>query len=709
VEVDRSLETLLVPESSGVTLDFLDHGVEAFGTGVRRAGDHCRQDAFEMRLDRSRHLLDRFESRADGPAVPDHPGPARPASDLVVPQAHGVGLDRPGPGGLEVGGLERLEATPALVGHVVGVLKPKVAAFDQHRLALGQQGLVLGPANLVDGIAEMHGNVELVEGDLVLGSGNVGQRRIDERAPHIHRHRSQARQRLGRLRRIPGIQSRTLAVVGDVKHPIATADHRHILVPALKRGLVDADRVRKILRPPRQAARYGALLHAADRRPAQSEPVSDFRYRADFEPVDHQRFEQRRQSSIVLRPGHRQLMNAVLRTPNPRHLRDQPGLVLAGVEMPPLALAGVVARTARPTLRAGQIRAGMANMDSHAGAWQVDFNLGNLPGRLNAENLPVELAVVHETGLESGPAGSLSEPVSPHKTGKSHLTVAAASIGPQIFTDTTKIDPLLEKAIHETNPNFDPSLILDFTDEEMTGILNSAKGKYFEYLVTDSLNSGGQVGDVMLPEGYKAVMADSINQPGWDLQILDSQGNVSDYLQLKATNSIAYIRDTLERYPDIEILATDEIADRANGLVLDSGITEESLNDQISSAIDSLDPSLTGEFLNAFNPLLPLVFIVATEGYRVSVGRYSLNEAIDSTRYRAERSMVATGIGAVVYAIGGGWLALPATFITGSVYNHYKELSLSAYSFEASTSRLRKYRLHQQQRIFDEGGYGLAF
>jgi len=289
------------------------------------------------------------------------------------------------------------------------------------------------------------------------------------------------------------------------------------------------------------------------------------------------------------------------------------------------------------------------------------------------------------------------------------LTVVAASISPQVLSDPADIDPMLELAINTTNPNFNPLRMHHYTDEELTGILNSAKGKYFEYLVTDKLNSDEQVGDIMLPDGYKAVMADSMNQPGWDIKILDAQGNVSDYLQLKATNSIGYIRDTLERYPDIKILTTDEIADRANGIVLDSGITEESLNDQITTAIDSLDSSQTGDFLSAFNPLLPLVFIVATEGYRVSVGKYSLSEAIDSTKYRAERSMVAHGIGAVVYAIGGGWLALPATFISGAVYNHYRELSLSAYTFEASTRRIRKYRLHQQQRIFDGSSYGMAF
>ena len=55
-----------------------------------------------MTLDRSGHLFDRLKPRAGGPAVPAHPRPPRPAFNLVVPQAHGVGLDRPGPGVLEV-------------------------------------------------------------------------------------------------------------------------------------------------------------------------------------------------------------------------------------------------------------------------------------------------------------------------------------------------------------------------------------------------------------------------------------------------------------------------------------------------------------------------------------------------------------------------------------------------------------------------------
>jgi hypothetical protein len=66
----------------------------------------------------------------------------------------------------------------------------------------------------------------------------------------------------------------------------------------------------------------------------------------------------------------------------------------------------------------------VADVDGHAGAGQVDFHLGNLPGGLNAEDLAVELAVVHETGLESGPAGSLSEPVNPTQNREEPFAIA---------------------------------------------------------------------------------------------------------------------------------------------------------------------------------------------------------------------------------------------------------------------------------------------
>jgi len=85
MDVDRGFESLLVAETSGVAVDLLNHGNKVLVTGVGRTGDHCRQDALEMRLERSRNLLGRLEARADRPVAAAHPDTVRPASDLVVP------------------------------------------------------------------------------------------------------------------------------------------------------------------------------------------------------------------------------------------------------------------------------------------------------------------------------------------------------------------------------------------------------------------------------------------------------------------------------------------------------------------------------------------------------------------------------------------------------------------------------------------------
>ena len=78
------------------------------------------------------------------------------------------------------------------------------------------------------------------------------------------------------------------------------------------------------------------------------------------------------------------------------------------------------------------------------------------------------------------------------------LAAVALSLGDQPES-SDDLNPLAVKALHDTNPNFDPSQVGKYSDQEWMGIVNSAKGKYFEYLVVDELNAGGTVGDISLP------------------------------------------------------------------------------------------------------------------------------------------------------------------------------------------------------------------
>jgi hypothetical protein len=249
------------------------------------------------------------------------------------------------------------------------------------------------------------------------------------------------------------------------------------------------------------------------------------------------------------------------------------------------------------------------------------------------------------------------------------LAAVALSLGIQPET-SDGMDPLALKALHDTNPNFDPGNVGSYSDQEWLVIVNSAKGKYFEYLVVDELNAGGTVGDLTLPDGYSAHLATSMTQPGWDMRIVDGHGDTADLLQLKATESVGYIHDTLERYPDISILTTDEVAKGIgpNDMVLDSKMSEADLDHAINSTAAGLDHGYLDEFWDNFHPLVPLLAIVATQGYQVVMNKQQVGGAMEVAKARVARGMVASGVGAIAKTFTGSWLVSALCAVTAGMF-----------------------------------------
>jgi len=83
----------------------------------------------------------------------------------------------------------------------------------------------------------------------------------------------------------------------------------------------------------------------------------------------------------------------------------------------------------------------------------------------------------------------------------------------------------------------------------------------------------------------------------------------------------------------------------------------------------------------------------------VYIGKTSAENLYDSAKYRVERAIISSGVGAIVYAFGGGWFSLASSFIAGGVYDSYVENSLANYNFDKTTSRLQCYRSYQLQLI----------
>ena len=169
------------------------------------------------------------------------------------------------------------------------------------------------------------------------------------------------------------------------------------------------------------------------------------------------------------------------------------------------------------------------------------------------------------------------------------LVVGGVSLA-DIARVPSHVPPLVERAFELQYPDLATSetfaqAVQHASPEQLLGLVNGVKGKLFELSLLDHLNVPGQ-----LPDGWHAVLAQGASQPGWDLQVLDSHGHVANLIQAKATDSIDYIRQALDHYPNIDITTTSEVYSRmaAMGLaqhVHDGGVALSTLNGDMASAV----------------------------------------------------------------------------------------------------------------------------
>ncbi|WP_229359742.1 hypothetical protein [Ferrimonas aestuarii] len=128
------------------------------------------------------------------------------------------------------------------------------------------------------------------------------------------------------------------------------------------------------------------------------------------------------------------------------------------------------------------------------------------------------------------------------------------------------------------------SEILDYfdgvTDDAIQGHVSNIKGILFEQTYVEQLAE----------HGVQAQLFEATNHPVSDIALM-SGGDIAAEMQLKATDSVSYINETLADNPDIAVVTTSEVAAQVDpnlleaGLVIDSGISNQDLNTEVSSAI----------------------------------------------------------------------------------------------------------------------------
>ncbi len=217
-------------------------------------------------------------------------------------------------------------------------------------------------------------------------------------------------------------------------------------------------------------------------------------------------------------------------------------------------------------------------------------------------------------------------------------------------------------------PNVSIDSIVGATGEQLRGWTNGVKGKYFEVLVAEKLNDGESICDIQLAPGEVARVGEIANQPGWDIQIIGRDGDIVEQVQLKATDSMSYVKSALEKYPDIRIVAPQELEGRATDLddVISTDITNESLENTVGEQLSELsEDAITDIFQQsaeaAFDaiPGISAALIGVTEAGQVLMGRSTVEESLKRGGARLGRSSVYTVIGAGLTAVDAGIISVP--------------------------------------------------
>lgn len=217
----------------------------------------------------------------------------------------------------------------------------------------------------------------------------------------------------------------------------------------------------------------------------------------------------------------------------------------------------------------------------------------------------------------------------------------------------------VRRGYSELNLSSDAEIIEYFSeieDESITGHISNIKGILFEQQYVQYLHM----------QDVDASLFALTNYPNVDVSIFEGGISVSE-LQLKATDSVSYINETIYDNPDISVVVTSEVASSfASDQIIDSGISNFDLTSQVSDALFSgrgysdelggISYPEVGEALDLVDGALDLALagvgavgvVAAFSGVKAAIDDYKDNGDIIS----------ATGAGVGATVVGAGKTAV---------------------------------------------------
>jgi len=269
--------------------------------------------------------------------------------------------------------------------------------------------------------------------------------------------------------------------------------------------------------------------------------------------------------------------------------------------------------------------------------------------------------------LETGkPIGDVRWEDSRKRADQLIAAVTALEVGLRAF-DTPGLDESATRELLAAMPEFDRADLESIAargERAEFGAINMMQGYMGEERALNAINSGA----VPVPEGRYATLAESSNQPGYDLRLLSEDGAPDLVAQVKISDSAAIIREHFARYPDINIVYTNSEA--AQAMVGDSGFTvlrpgdvfpddpgryvvdigiakdeiRSSASDVISgAAADGADGVSFGDQLQENIPWIALTVIAGRAAYEFFDTDMDASVILRAARKRVLQSLLASG------------------------------------------------------------------
>lgn len=196
-------------------------------------------------------------------------------------------------------------------------------------------------------------------------------------------------------------------------------------------------------------------------------------------------------------------------------------------------------------------------------------------------------------------------------------------------------------ALHDATEAELGSYLQELSPDQLRGVASNVKGIFHEIWYVEIYNTPHT-------DTYAVLHADT-NHQGSDVQVFSKEtGELLNEYQLKATDSADYVREHLDRYPEIGIMVTEEVAPVVNGAE-SSGFANADMNSQVHGVFAEVADNSVIDRVAESAEISGLVS-TGLAALRVLRGESSVGDAGKNVARTVVNAAAATGITAYLFS-----------------------------------------------------------